>query len=84
MDPKIHHHSKGGCISCTDSPRNGVRGKEHQKGASPKMHSIHHCGETQPLLARPHHGLVLLDPAGEHVVLQDTARAGGRPGPHDA
>ena len=73
MDPKIHNHRTGSCIDCTDPLRDGVRGKEQEKRASPEMHNCHHFGETQLLLARSCHGLVLLDPTGKHDVLQDPA-----------
>ena len=73
MDPKIHNHRTGSCIDCSNPLRDGVRGKEQEKRASPEMHNCHHFGETQLLLARSCHGLVLLDPTGKHDVLQDPA-----------
>ena len=74
MDLKIHNHCTGSCIDYTDPLRDGVRGKEQENRASPEMHNCHYCGETQLLLARSYHGLVLLDSIGKHDVLQDPAR----------
>lgn len=84
MDKKIHSHSENCGTSSTHTLRNGVRGKEQQKGTRKANNYNNHNRETRVLLARSYDDLVLLDSNREHAVLQDPIRKGRRSRSSDA
>lgn len=84
MDTEVYHVDEARVAGSQDTLGDGVRGEEQPEGPREESRDGDRQREAERLLAGPGDDVVLLDAAGEHVVLQDAPRQDHRERPHRA
>ena len=71
MDKKFHHNDETRRSRRKGPIGDGLRGEEQPKREGQESNVSHSSRDTERVLARLGHDMVLLGASGEHVALQD-------------